>query len=267
MSVIRKVPYIENLLSLLSSSNLADLKDILNAGGDNVKLDFTTLTDSYKNKVTPVYFTFEDINLKTAILIWNEPDATAYDSSSEYDIGDYAIYDNQVYVCLNDDTTGTWNATKWKRVSYCVLICYHRFQDLAIYELNTTTHNYLKINEYCDINELRRVVLDKLNEKSDANTYTKTEVNTLLATKQDELLVFTNVSASTWVSDATYDGYTYKCVLTCEGITADSVVDVIFGFTEATSGNYAPVCTTGANSVTIYSKVDTTITIPTIKEI
>jgi hypothetical protein len=84
---------------------------------------------------------------------------------------------------------------------------------------------------------------------------------------QTQLKVFSNVTASNWVSDNTYSDYSYKCNITCAGITANSVVDVIFGLTEAVSGNYAPICSTSANTVTIYSKVNTSITIPTIKEV
>lgn len=102
----------------------------------------------------------------------------------------------------------------------------------------------------------------RVNETDLTNYYTKTQVDSLVAK-----LVFTNVSASTWVSDSTYTGYSYKCDLTCTGITANSIVEVIFGVTEAISGNYAPVCVTGADTVTIYSKVNTSITIPTIKEL
>lgn len=78
---------------------------------------------------------------------------------------------------------------------------------------------------------------------------------------------FTNVSASNWVSSSTYSGYSYQCVLICSGITSSSFVEVVFAPTEADSGNYAPVCSSGKNTVTIYSKVNTTITIPTIKEV
>ena len=85
--------------------------------------------------------------------------------------------------------------------------------------------------------------------------------------KQKTLLIFSNVVASSWIVDATYSSYGYRCDLTCSGITADSVVDVIFGLNEAISTNYAPVCQTLADIVTIYAKVSDTITIPTIKEV
>lgn len=79
-----------------------------------------------------------------------------------------------------------------------------------------------------------------------------------------KFLTFSNISASTWVSDSTYTGYSYKCVLTCNGVTANDYAQVIFAPTEANSGNYANVCLSGTNSVTIYGKVNTSITIPTI---
>lgn len=117
MSVIRKLPYIEALLASMTAANLKDLRTVLNTGGSNVNLDFEHLTAAtYKNKVTPVYFKFEDNGLKTGILIWTN--------------------------------------------SMCALICYHRFQDLIIFELSPTYHTSKKINEYCDINELRRVLDD-----------------------------------------------------------------------------------------------------------
>ena len=80
-------------------------------------------------------------------------------------------------------------------------------------------------------------------------------------------LRFTNVTASTWVSDNTYQDYGYKCDITCQGVTSDMYIEVVFGVTEATSGDYAPVCLSGTDIVTIYSKVNDSITIPLIKEV
>ena len=77
-------------------------------------------------------------------------------------------------------------------------------------------------------------------------------------------LSFTNVTASSWVSDSTYTDYGYKCELSLTGVTATMYATVTYGVTEATSGNYAPVCDTGTGTVTIYSKVNDSITIPTI---
>ena len=75
---------------------------------------------------------------------------------------------------------------------------------------------------------------------------------------------FTNVSASSWVDDTTYEDYPYKCDVSCSGINSSHYAEVVFDTAEALSGNYAPVCSTGSSIVTIYSKVNDTITIPTI---
>lgn len=86
----------------------------------------------------------------------------------------------------------------------------------------------------------------------------------LIQIPQNKNLVFTNVSASSWVSDSTYTDYGYKCELSCSGVTANDFAQVIFAPTEADSGNYATVCQTGSGTVTIYSKVNDSITIPSI---
>lgn len=86
--------------------------------------------------------------------------------------------------------------------------------------------------------------------------------------KQSKNLYFTDVIAanSNWVSDSTtYPDYSYKCtIIGLTGVTADMFAIVVFGPTEFDSGNYANVCETGSGSVTIWSKVNSTITIPTI---
>ena len=74
-----------------------------------------------------------------------------------------------------------------------------------------------------------------------------------------------NISASNWVSDTpTYTGFTYKCDIEITGVTASDVAMVVFSQEQASSGNYAQVCATGSGIVTIYSKVNSNITIPTV---
>lgn len=89
----------------------------------------------------------------------------------------------------------------------------------------------------------------------------------LSSSKQDKLLVFTNKTADIWTADNTYQGFSYRCDINCPGVTIDTVIDVIFSLDEAISGDYAPICQTTADTVTIYAKVSTAITIPTIKEV
>ena len=76
-----------------------------------------------------------------------------------------------------------------------------------------------------------------------------------------------NVSVSNWVADTTYADYAYRAEIANTKITEKSVVSVIYNVTEALSGNYAPVCQTVDGAIYIYSKVNTAIIIPTIKEI
>lgn len=75
---------------------------------------------------------------------------------------------------------------------------------------------------------------------------------------------FNDVAASTWSSDTTYTNYGYKCELTISGVLATDYASVIFAHTEAISGNYSPICLTSTDKVTIYSKVNTSITISNI---
>ena len=77
-------------------------------------------------------------------------------------------------------------------------------------------------------------------------------------------IVVLNIGASNWVSDSTYTGYNYKCVLDCEGVNENMFAQVVFAPSEADSGNYAAICETDTDTITIYSKVNNSITIPSI---
>lgn len=81
---------------------------------------------------------------------------------------------------------------------------------------------------------------------------------------QSQNLSLMNIEASTWSVSEAYPDYAYECSLPCTGVTTNSFAQVVFSPEDAASGNYANICTTSTDSVTIYGKVDTTITIPTI---
>ena len=70
-----------------------------------------------------------------------------------------------------------------------------------------------------------------------------------------EVKIFSGVSvaASAWVSDSTYAAYPYAASIACPGVTASHVPEVVFGATEATSGNFAPVALSGSGTVKIYA--------------
>lgn len=94
--------------------------------------------------------------------------------------------------------------------------------------------------------------------------------NKIIAVTSDipERLTFQNltVSAASWSSDNTYTGYSYKANLTCQGASSSMFGEVIFDCPQATSGNFAPVCTTSSNCVSIYAKTAPaeSITIPLV---
>lgn len=81
---------------------------------------------------------------------------------------------------------------------------------------------------------------------------------------QKKVLKFENKEASDWVEDNTYENYPYRCDIPCNGVVPSNYAEVIFELNDAVSGNYAPICETGENVVTIWSAENVTIIVPTI---
>lgn len=48
--------------------------------------------------------------------------ADEYDDTQTYDKGDVVIYKNTLYICTTNNTTGTWDATKWTATTVQSLI-------------------------------------------------------------------------------------------------------------------------------------------------
>ena len=78
-----------------------------------------------------------------------------------------------------------------------------------------------------------------------------------------EVKIFSGVSvaASAWVSDSTYAAYPYAASIACPGVAASHVPEVVFGATEAASGNFAPVALSGSGTVKIYAATKPTAAI------
>ena len=78
-----------------------------------------------------------------------------------------------------------------------------------------------------------------------------------------EVKIFSGVSvaASAWVNDSTYAAYPYAASIACPGVTASHVPEVVFGATEAASGNFAPVALSGSGTVKIYAATKPTASI------
>ena len=92
-------------------------------------------------------------------------------------------------------------------------------------------------------------------------------VSSAIAGKQDKNLKFENVSASSWASDTEFTDYPYKCTIALSGVDSNDYAEVVFGVTEATSGNYAPICRTYNGGVYIWGKENTVIAVNVIVEV
>lgn len=73
-----------------------------------------------------------------------------------------------------------------------------------------------------------------------------------------------NTIVSNWIADTTYTDFGYKADISITNLTENDTCEVIFSQTDASSGNYAQVNSSSTGTLTIYSKVNTEITIPTI---
>lgn len=93
-------------------------------------------------------------------------------------------------------------------------------------------------------------------------------IDAALKDQADDIALLTPIKVAnaspSFASDNTYQDYGYKGTITVTGATASMRPEVIFGLTEAMSGNYAPICESGAGVVYIYAKVNTSITIPLV---
>ena len=75
-----------------------------------------------------------------------------------------------------------------------------------------------------------------------------------------------NVTANTFVADATYEDFPFKCEIAITGVTSANNAEITFSLAQATSGDLAPICVTETNKIIIYAKSDLgTIIIPLIK--
>lgn len=121
--------------------------------------------------------------------------------------------------------------------------------------------NYLTADEIAEVYATIEDISGKLDSEEAATTYAT--INSIKG-KQDASLKFTDMAAAVWVSDPTYEEFPYRCDLVCNGVRGDMYAEVSFAMEQATSGDYAPICETKTGIVSIWSKSDTEITVPTI---
>ena len=76
----------------------------------------------------------------------------------------------------------------------------------------------------------------------------------------------TSVPAASFVSDSTYTDFPYRAAVTLTGVSSSMIPEVVFGVSDAMSGNYAPVAEAYDGGIHLYAAAvpDAAITIPTI---
>lgn len=79
----------------------------------------------------------------------------------------------------------------------------------------------------------------------------------------DKPLVAASVTPS-WTADSSVSGYSYRGTVTLAGCTTSHMPVVTFDATQSRSGNYCPIAESGSGCVYIWSKVNTSITIPSV---
>lgn len=143
-------------------------------------------------------------------------------------------------------------------------------------KVDKETGKGLSTNDYSDEdkNKLNNLPTNPVTEESDptvpdfVKNITEADIKKWDESGNANVLTFTNltVEPTMWLEDTTYDEFGYRADITCEGVTDAFFSDVVFGPTEATSGNYAPISVTGDGTVTIYAAElpENSISIPTI---
>ena len=74
-----------------------------------------------------------------------------------------------------------------------------------------------------------------------------------------------DTSVSTWAASTAYAGYGFQAQINIADLSEFDSVNVVFGLLDAVSGNYAPAIEIYSGYILVFSKVNTTITIPTIE--
>ena len=125
----------QNIKLLLTGIEILDgdngircIKDFpeLDPSSEPDQIEITTLCDEYHQYISGVKTLPETLEFTAN---YNEEvfgfisGIEEYDEDSSYDEGDVVRKDGVVYQCNTDETTGTWDSTKWDAVVVELLIC------------------------------------------------------------------------------------------------------------------------------------------------
>lgn len=209
------------------------------------------LPDTYMQKLSPKRYkgTFDTSADKERFLRWNQS-ALGLLNATTISIGSIPtdflegnslftkivalFYDNMTFT--SGDEYDLWGEVD------CLIF------DFATSDGRTKFNITLKAN---DLNDLNYIITCTYKEN---NSYTDVETRDGSA------------YGSGWVSSNTYADYPYECHLNIPKFKGGHF-EVTFDMAEALSGNYAPICVHNGSYLIIYSKVNTDILIPLIREV
>lgn len=125
MSVLNKIPFINQLLNSLSEDNLKLLNSLINGSGNRTELNRTMDVPS---------------GGKTNI----------------------SVSDKGVHMCVLQIGTTLYHGYLIYSDDYCALIHYTDFQALSMLKIDVSEKTYEVVSEYLDVNELRNILSDLL---------------------------------------------------------------------------------------------------------
>lgn len=141
------------------------------------------------------------------------------------------------------------------------------YEDILIEPIPGTSHTTVLDNYYTKVEVedlIRNIEHNQLRGRNDDPLFqhiNEEQKNKLINNYTYKLL---NTPVSTWLDSSTYAEYKYEATITIAGLIEGDFVSVVFGAREASNGNYAPIQQQYDGYIIIYSKENTTITIPTI---
>ena len=177
------------------------------------------------------------------------------------------------YCSYNNFYTGTSGTTKKNYIKYIVLEDACRYNNFYS-ALTTSGTSYLQRIRIKGLSHTTvtniQITLSEVNTDYEWLIY-YTTYGVLKQLSPDYSLInnytykIEDTIVSTWTASTAYAGYDYQAQINIPNLTESDIVSVIFDGVEAISGNYYPIIQIYEGYILIFSKVNATITIPTIE--
>lgn len=188
----------------------------------------------------------------TLLSITTAPTGT-FEKGSQY----YNSTDKVIYIAIEDNVWSNTGSTP----EFGIIYVYDNSGTIEYYIWDGDNLIETDLEKY----QLKNNITDDYTSSSTTTYPSSKALNDGLTSKQDANLIFTNVIANNWEADSTYTNFNYKCEISnLAGITSSMTALVIFNPDDNINNDYANICLTGTDSITIYSKLNSNITIPKI---